>query len=81
MQCYNAEDKDQAQYQHNNRVDLKPGALVRVQTQHGAAGAAGTCRPCAVGPRIGNLLLLVGGRTAADGGPRTTGRRGCRKPG
>lgn len=48
------------------------------RTQHGAAGAASAGRAGAAGTGVGNLLLLVGGRAAADGCPGTAGGRGRR---
>ena len=78
MQRNNAKDKHQAQHQHHDRVDLEPGALVRVQPQHGAAAAAGAGRARARRPHAGHLLLLVGRRAAPDRrarAPRHGGRR------
>lgn len=51
----------------------------RSLTQHSACAATGTRTPRARRARICNLLLLVGGRTAADGSSGTTwGRRAGR---
>lgn len=72
----NAEDEDQRQDQDDNGVDLEAGALIGVETEHGAAGATGASGARAVGASIGNLLLLVGSGTATDGGTGTArGRR------
>lgn len=75
MKGNNAEDEDQRQNEDNNRVDLEAGALVGVETEHGAARATGTSGARAVGASIGDLLLLIGGSTATDGGTGTTGGR------
>jgi len=81
MQRNNTKDEHQAQHQHDDRVDLEPGALVRVQPQHGARAAARARSARARRPDVGELLLLVGGRAAADGRARSAGGRRRRGPG
>ena len=60
------EDEDEREHQDNDGVDLESGGLVGVETEHGAAGATGTSGARAGWPHIGELLLLVGSRPAAD---------------
>lgn len=79
VQRNHAKDKDERQHQDDDGVDLEAGRLVRVQAQHGAAGATGTGGARAVWPGVGDLLLLVGRGPAADGGASTS--RGGRRRG
>jgi len=72
---HDAEDEHERQRQHNDRVDLEAGRLVRVETQHGAARAAGARSARAAGADIGELLLLVGRRATTDLGAGTAGDR------
>jgi hypothetical protein len=71
----NAEDEYQRQNQDDDGIDLQARGLVGVEPQHGAAATAGTSGPRAAGSRIGDLLLLVGCRSAADGGSGTSRRQ------
>lgn len=71
----NAEDEDKRQNQDDNGVDLEAGALIGVETEHGAARATSASGARAVGAGIGDLLLLVGSSTATDGGAGTAGGR------
>jgi hypothetical protein len=80
MQRNNAKDEDQTQHQHDDGVDLEPGALVRVQPQHGARAAAGARSARAGRSDIRELLLLVGRRAASDGCARATRCGGRRRP-
>jgi len=75
VQRHDAEDEDQRENKDNDGVDLESGRLISVKTEHCAAGTTGAGRPGAAGAHIGDLLLLVGRGTAADGCPRATGRR------
>lgn len=81
MQSNHTKNKHQAQHQHNNRINLEPGALVGIQPQHGAARASRARSAGAVGSGIGDLLLLVGSSTAADGGAGASWRGGGRRAG
>ena len=76
MKRHNAEDEDERQDQHDNGVDLEAGRLVRVETEHCAAGTTGAGGARAAGADIGDLLLLVGGGPSADGSPGASGDRG-----
>ena len=67
------EDEDQRQNEDNNGVDLQAGRLVSVELEHGAARATGAGGACAARASIGNLLLLVGSSSSADGCPRAPG--------
>lgn len=71
-----AEDEDERQNQDNDGVDLEPWGLVGVEAEHGAARAAGAGCARAARPHIGELLLLVSGRPAADDVTGSSGRRG-----
>ena len=77
MKRHNAEDEDERQDQHDDGVDLEAGRLVGVETEHCAAGTTGAGGARAVRAGIGDLLLLVGGGTSADGSPGTS--RGSRR--
>lgn len=81
VQRNNAEDENKRQNQDNDGVDLESGGLVGVEAEHGAARASSAGGARAAWSRIGDLLLLIGGRTATDhvagssGGGR--GRSAC----
>lgn len=71
----NAENEDERKHENNDGVDLQTGRLVGVEPQHRAAATTGAGGAGAAWPSIGDLLLLVGGRPAADGSAGTTGGR------
>jgi hypothetical protein len=73
MQRNNTEDENQAQNQHNDRVHLETGALVRVKAQHRAGATTSAGRAGAAWPSIGNLLLLVGSSAPSDRCPGAAG--------
>jgi len=78
MQRNNTKNKHQRQHQYHHGVHLQTGTLIRIQLEHGVAGAAGAGRPRAVGSLVGQALLLVGGSAATDRGARAARWRGRR---